>query len=267
MSRESFENPHIAKLLNENFINIKVDREERPDIDSIYMDAVVALTGHGGWPLSVFLSPDGKPFYGGTYFPPVRRYNLPSFEDVVVTVTRLWVEDREKILNSADQVTEYIRNSSLIQRTSSSNLLMDLNELQKVVQTLAKNYDWKYGGWGQAPKFPHPMIIEFLLRFGSNGDRLALDLAFHALKSMSKGGMYDLIGGGFSRYSTDNEWLVPHFEKMLYDNVLLSRVYLYAYLLSRDEKYLEICRKTLDFILRELTSGDGGFLFKPGCGH
>ncbi len=256
MAHELFEDPKIAEILNESFICIKVDREERPDLDSIYMSAVVAMTGQGGWPLSVFITPQGEPFYGGTYFPPQSRYNLPSFQDVITSISRLWHEDRAKLVQSAQEVVQSLINSS---KGKEKPGLLSPQILDQAVYRLAQAYNWKSGGWGQAPKFPQPMVIEFLLQRATAGDKLAQDMALHCLDAMSQGGMYDIVGGGFARYSTDDKWLVPHFEKMLYDNALLAKVYLYAYLITRQDKYLRVCQSTLEFIIRELTSTQGGF--------
>ncbi len=256
MAHESFEDPQTASILNEYFVNIKVDREERPDLDEIYMNAVVAMTGQGGWPLSVFLTPSGDPFYGGTYFPPVQRFNLPSFQDVLKKVNQLWQEDRSSLITSGEKITAHL---NLINRPKIKSEESNLDILNLAMQKISQSYDWKFGGWGQAPKFPQPMIIDFLLRRAAKGDGLALEIATHALKAMSKGGMYDVVGGGFARYSTDNYWLVPHFEKMLYDNALLARVYLYAYLLTGDLDFKRICDETLSFIMREMTHPEGGF--------
>jgi uncharacterized protein YyaL (SSP411 family) len=201
MAHESFEDQATADLMNKLFVNIKVDREERPDIDDIYMDAVVALTGQGGWPLSVFLTPEQKPFYGGTYFPPVSRYNMPAFSDVLLSVAKIWNEDRGRLLDASAQIVENIKQNQSLPGQSTK-----LNDeyLDQAAATLSQNYDWKHGGWGAAPKFPQPMAIEFLLRRAIRGDSQSLEIARHALHSMAKGGMYDLIGGGFARYSTDN---------------------------------------------------------------
>ena len=256
MAHESFEDADIAAFLNQNFVNIKVDREERPDIDSIYMRAVVAMTGQGGWPLSVFLTPDGRPFYGGTYFPPVRRYQMPSFREVLEAVHRAWSQDRDKVVQSSQQITDHIKQPETISNSVSS---IDSSILEKASMALAQAYDWRFGGWGGAPKFPQSMAIEFLLRRATQGDRLGLDMARHALDKMARGGMYDVVGGGFARYSTDNEWRVPHFEKMLYDNAQLSLVYLHAYLLTREQTYRRICEETLDFLAREMLHPEGGF--------
>jgi len=257
MAHESFEDAHVAEFLNQHFVNIKVDREERPDLDSIYMNAVVAMTGQGGWPMSVFLTPSGVPFYGGTYFPPSRRYNRPSFLEVLTAIARLWRDDRDQLLQSGTEIMRHLSEAQQAGQTASGDITPEI--LEATSYRLAQSYDWTYGGWGQAPKFPQPMTIEFLLRRAHNGDKLALDVATHALDAMAKGGMYDVVGGGFARYSTDNQWLAPHFEKMLYDNALLSRVYLHAYLLTRDINYLAVCRDTLAFIQRELSSDQGGF--------
>jgi hypothetical protein len=242
--------------MNRHLINIKVDREERPDIDSIYMNAVVSMTGQGGWPLSVFLTPDGEPFFGGTYFPPVRRYQMPSFREVILSVSQVWAKDRDQILRSSQQISEQLRQPALMGDPSEE---LKPDTIEKASFTLAQSYDWKDGGWGKAPKFPQPMAIEFLLRRASLGDRLGLEIATHALKQMAKGGMYDVVGGGFARYSTDNQWRVPHFEKMLYDNALLSQAYLHAYLLTGDLAFRRTCEETLDFIVRELSHPMGGF--------
>jgi len=256
MAHESFEDADIAALMNEYFVNVKVDREERPDLDNIYMSAVVAMTGHGGWPMSVFLTPDGRPFFGGTYFPPVARHNLPAFREILGSVARVWREEREKIIQAGETYTQHVKSQVQYGEKSAT---AQVETLDQAALALAQSYDWKYGGWGQAPKFPQPMAIEFLLRRATRGDKLALEIATHALHSMSKGGMYDVVGGGFARYSTDNLWLIPHFEKMLYDNALLAITYLHAYLLTKDEHFRRICEETLDFVIREMTDPRGGF--------
>jgi uncharacterized protein YyaL (SSP411 family) len=256
MAHESFEDPETAAFLNTHYINIKVDREERPDLDSIYMQAVVALTGQGGWPMSVFLSPDGKPFYGGTYFPPEPRHNLPSFLQVLATVAKLWKEDPDKLLDSADQITAHLEPK--IEEPGKESPI-EVNDLNNIVRTLYKGYDWDHGGWGGAPKFPMGMPLEFLLAMQSRGNQEAEKITTHALDSMARGGMYDLLGGGFSRYSVDSRWLVPHFEKMLYDNAILSSVYLQAFLITGREFFRRISTETLDFILKEMRDPQGGF--------
>jgi len=256
MAHESFEDPDTAGIMNEHFVNIKVDREERPDIDNIYMTAVVAMAGQGGWPMSVFLTPGQKPFYGGTYFPPVSRYNMPAFKDVLLSVAKTWQDDNEKILDSSNKISEYIRQNQSLPDSSTE---LNLDYLEQAFSALSRSYDWQFGGWGSAPKFPQSMAIEFLLRRAARGDEKSLQIAEHALDAMAQGGLYDLVGGGFARYSTDNEWLVPHFEKMLYDNALLARAYLHAYLITGKEHYRQVCKQTLDFVMREMTHPDGGF--------
>ena len=256
MEHESFEDPVTAGIMNEHFINIKVDREERPDIDNIYMQAVVAMTRQGGWPMSVFLTPEGKPFYGGTYFPPVRRYNMPAFKEILLTIARLWREDVEQLLESSENISQHLQ-----QQYSASNekSTLDPQILEEVTLTLANSYDWEDGGWGQAPKFPQPMIIEYLIQRGTRGDQMAIDMSTHVLHAMAKGGMYDVVGGGFARYSVDKSWHTPHFEKMLYDNAQLALCYLHAYLLTGEISFQRVCEQTLNFVLREMTHTQGGF--------
>ncbi len=256
MAHESFEDPAIADLMNANFINIKVDREERPDIDSIYMSFIVSTTGSGGWPMSVFLTPEGKPFYGGTYFPPVRQHNLPAFHEVLERVASVWQSERAAILSSSETITDSLRSQPAV---IASNATLEAAQLDQVVQTISHRYDWQNGGWGGAPRFPQPMLIEFLLAQAARGSQASLEMAVHVLRSMAQGGMYDLLGGGFARYSVDDTWLVPHFEKMLYDNAQLARAYLHAYQLTGNVSFSEICQSTLDFILRELAHPAGGF--------
>jgi uncharacterized protein len=243
-------------LMNEYFVNIKVDREERPDLDGIYMQAVVALTGSGGWPMSVFLTPEGIPFLGGTYFPPVRRYNMPSFRELLLAVAQTWKNDRPRMLDNGQQLLEHIRTQSANPNAPAS---ITPDTLEQAATALAKSYDWAYGGWGKAPKFPQPMAIEFLLRKATRGDVYARDIATHALKAMAKGGMYDVVGGGFARYSTDDRWCTPHFEKMLYDNAQLALNYLHAWLVTGETQFRQVCEETLDFVTREMTHPKGGF--------
>lgn len=265
MEHESFEDPVVATLMNEHFINIKVDREERPDLDSIYMSATVAMTGSGGWPMSVFLTPDLRPFYCGTYFPPSPRYNMPSFRDLLTSIARAWREEPAEVERVSQKVAEHLRQSSQWGGTSAFPLTHSL--LDNAADQLVQSYDWGFGGWGQAPKFPQPMTIEYLLRRGTQleasgetRDRPAyIKTAAHVLHAMARGGMYDVVGGGFSRYSVDNLWRVPHFEKMLYDNAQLALAYLYGYQVTGEEKFRQVCQETLDFVLRELTHPDGGF--------
>jgi uncharacterized protein len=213
MAHESFEDPAVAALMNENFICIKVDREERPDLDGIYMQAVMALTGSGGWPMSVFLTPDLRPFYGGTYFPPVPRHNLPSFRDVLTSLADAWKNQQDEIERVGGQLIQHLQ----AQTSSPTGTDFTAEHLALAEKNLIESYDWGYGGWGAAPKFPQPMTIEFLLAHTalapSPNSGKGEQAVVHALKAMSRGGMYDVVGGGFSRYSTDTFWHVPHFEK------------------------------------------------------
>jgi uncharacterized protein len=256
MAHESFEDEATAAYLNDHFINVKVDREERPDLDSIYMTAVVAMTGHGGWPMTVALTPDGRPFFGGTYFPPVPRYNMPSFRQVLEALVRAWRTQRDDIEANASQLTEHL--SRTLSLGGSGPLDDDL--FDEALGGLLRAFDADLGGFGRAPKFPPSMTLEFLLRVSQRrGDTMALHMAEFTLEKMAYGGMYDQIGGGFARYSTDDRWLVPHFEKMLYDNALLARVYLHAYQVTGRPLYRRIVTETLDFVLRELRHEAGGF--------
>jgi uncharacterized protein len=260
MAHESFEDPEVAAFMNEHFVNIKVDREERPDIDSIYMQATVAMTGSGGWPMSVFLTPDLKPFYTGTYFPPVPRHNMPSFRDVLAGIARSWKEERDEITRVGGQVSDHLQQAIGNTKKSESTITKDM--LDSAAKAMIDSYDWNHGGWGAAPKFPQPMSIEFLLRrtvATPKEEQQELKAVVHALTAMARGGMYDVVGGGFSRYSVDNFWRVPHFEKMLYDNAQLVRVYLHAWQLTDDPFFKRIVIETLEFIDRELTHPDGGF--------
>jgi len=257
MAHESFEDEETAAFMNEHFVNIKVDREERPDIDAIYMQATVAMTGSGGWPMSVFLTPDLKPFYAGTYFPPVQRYNMPAFKDVLAGIARAYKEEPDEILRVSGQVSSHLQQA--IASVQNSDTTLQQNHLNAVTKALGEAYDWGYGGWGTAPKFPQPMTIEFLLRRYAAGDVDALKPASHVLKAMSRGGMYDVVGGGFSRYSVDNFWRVPHFEKMLYDNAQLVRAYLHAWQITKEPHFKRIVIETLDFVTREMTHPTGGF--------
>jgi len=213
MEHESFEDAETAALMNENFVCIKVDREERPDLDSIYMQATTAMTGSGGWPMSVFLTPDLRPFYAGTYFPPVRRYNMPAFKDVLLSLAKAWSEDKQEVDRVGNHVSQYIQPQ--IQNNDPKNSF-NQQTLEATTNSLLESYDWTHGGWGSAPKFPQPMTIEYLLRRASTNspqrDQI-LKTCRHVLDAMSRGGMYDVVGGGFARYSVDNFWLVPHFEK------------------------------------------------------
>lgn len=259
MAHESFEDENTAALMNEHFICIKVDREERPDLDGIYMQAVMALTGSGGWPMSVFLTPDLHPFYGGTYFPPVPRHNLPAFQDVLVSIAEAWNRRRDEIERVGGQLIQHIQSQSV----SSTGANFTSEHLALAEKNLLDSYDWGYGGWGAAPKFPQAMTIEFLLARNftpaSSPENRGASAALHALRAMARGGMYDVVGGGFSRYSTDNFWRVPHFEKMLYDNAQLVRAYLHTWQITGDPSFRRIAEETLDFVAREMTHPDGGF--------
>jgi uncharacterized protein len=250
MEHESFEDQATAAQMNEQFVNVKVDREERPDLDAIYMDAVVALTGHGGWPMTVFLTPEGEPFFGGTYFPPAPRHGLPSFRQVLDAVASAYRERRADVTRSAAQLVEAIRSSS--DATASTEPLTG-SSLSEAAHNLRRSFDPERGGFGGAPKFPPASVLEFLLRRGE------LEMVTTTLDAMAAGGMYDLVGGGFHRYSVDADWLVPHFEKMLYDNALLVPAYLHAWVVTRDERYRRVVEETCDYLLRDLALADGGF--------
>jgi uncharacterized protein YyaL (SSP411 family) len=256
MAHESFEDPDTAAFMNEHFINIKVDREERPDIDGIYMQAVIAMTGSGGWPMSVFLSPDLKPFYSGTYFPPVRRYNMPSFREILSGLANAWKNDRDEIEKVGLQIAGHLQHQNRDQKSG----LLEREHLDAIAKAMSDSYDWGYGGWGDAPKFPQAMAIEFILHHSvSNKHQQYFKLIRHCLDAMARGGMYDVVGGGFARYSTDKFWRVPHFEKMLYDNALLVRAYLHAWQVMKEPAFKRVTQETLGFVMRELTDAEGGF--------
>ncbi len=257
MAHESFEDPETAALMNELFINIKVDREERPDIDAIYMEAVQAMTGHGGWPMTVFLTPEGKPFYGGTYFPPEPRYNMPSFRQLLLAIADAWENRRRELLAAGDRVAEALNRSAAL-RPADTPLTTEL--LDRAAARLLRGFDRVEGGFGGAPKFPQPMNLDFLLQhYLRTRDQSALHAVTFTLTRMANGGIYDQLGGGFHRYSTDDEWLVPHFEKMLYDNAQLARTYLHAWQLTGEPLFRRVVEETLDYVLREMTSPEGGF--------
>ena len=249
MAHESFESPTTAALMNERFVNVKVDREERPDVDAVYMDAVVALTGQGGWPMTVFLTPDAEPFFGGTYYPPEPRHSLPSFRQVLLAVSEAWRERRDDVATQSRALVEALARSGLAE-PSREPLRPAL--LDEAVEGLRRSYDAQWGGFGYAPKFPPASAVEFLLRRG------VLDLATGTLDGMALGGMYDLLGGGFHRYSVDQRWLVPHFEKMLYDNALLAAAYLHGWVVTGAPRYREVAEETLGYMLRELALDGGG---------
>ena len=256
MAHESFENQEIAKIMNENFISIKVDREERPDIDDIYQKVCQIATGQGGWPLSIFLTPEQKPFYVGTYFPVFDSYGRPGFESILRMLSQSWKENPNDIKKTAENFLSTLQKSELI----SSSSKLEKSILDEAAINLLQIGDPIYGGFGNAPKFPNSTNLSFLLRYSkiSNVSKFK-EFVFKTLSKMAKGGIFDQIGGGFHRYSTDAKWLVPHFEKMLYDNALIPIVYAEAYQITRDSFYLDVVKKTLDYVLREMTSDEGGF--------
>ena len=256
MEHESFEDPEIARIMNENFVNIKVDMEERPDVDHIYMSFVQMTTGRGGWPMNVFITPDKRPFFGGTYFPPAPRYGMPSWQQILLSIAEAYKEKRDEIEHSANEIVGELRRLSMVNEgTALSNAILD-----DAVASFERSFDAKNGGFGGAPKFPQAMSLEFLLRHHhSTHDQKALDMTRLTLDKMAFGGMYDQLGGGFHRYSVDNVWLVPHFEKMLYDNAQLARIYLHAFQVTGDPEYRRIATETLDYVLREMTNPSGGF--------
>jgi hypothetical protein len=257
MEHESFENEEIARLMNENFVSIKVDREERPDLDQIYMNAVQMMTHHGGWPMTVFLNPQGVPFYGGTYFPPEDRYNMPGFPRVLISMAEAYKERPEDIEQTGASIVAELNRLSLASE-SNEPLMEDL--LDQAFRGIVKSYDPVNGGFGGAPKFPPAMTLDFLLRvYHRTGRQQALDIVSHTCRKMAEGGIYDQLGGGFHRYSTDAKWLVPHFEKMLYDNALLSRVYLHLYQLTVDDATRRVATGILDYMVREMMDANGGF--------
>jgi uncharacterized protein len=257
MAHESFEDEDVALLMNDNFVNIKVDREERPDLDAVYMDAVQSITGSGGWPLTVFLTPEGKPFYGGTYFPPEDRHGMPSFARVLTAVADFYRENRGEVERAVGQIVAALERKDDVRKARGT---LSLATLDRAVSALERYFDAANGGFGSAPKFPQPLTLEFLLRYhGRTGSEQALSMVTTTLEQMAKGGIYDQIGGGFHRYATDARWLVPHFEKMLYDNALLSQVYLHAYIVTGRPLFRRIAEETIDYVLREMLSPEGGF--------
>ncbi|HKW99617.1 MAG TPA: thioredoxin domain-containing protein [Bryobacteraceae bacterium] len=256
MERESFENEQIAATLNKYFVAIKVDREERPDIDRIYMTYVQATTGGGGWPMSVWLTPDLKPFVGGTYFPPENRYGRPGFPTVLERIAEAWRTDREKIVSSSSEVLKQLEAAAEVSPSGA----LDQSGLESGFFQFRRSFDSKLGGFGSAPKFPRPVAHNFLLRYWSRTHRQeACDMVLATLRAMAKGGMHDQLGGGFHRYSVDDHWLVPHFEKMLYDQAQLAVSYLEAYQITHDALYANIARRIFDYVLRDMTDKDGGF--------
>jgi uncharacterized protein YyaL (SSP411 family) len=261
MERESFENEAIAALMNQLFVCIKVDREERPDVDRVYMTFVQATTGGGGWPMSVWLTPDRKPFYGGTYFPPEQRYGHPGFAMVLERIAEVWREDHDKIVESSHSVIAQLeKQAALAPAGPGSALRLDREALDSGFFQFRRSFDSRYGGFGEAPKFPRPVVLNFLLRYyARTGNREALDMVLATLREMAKGGMYDQLGGGFHRYSVDARWFVSHFEKMLYDQAQLAVSYLEAFQITGENSYAETARGILNYVLRDMLDADGGF--------
>jgi uncharacterized protein YyaL (SSP411 family) len=257
MAHESFENLETARLMNEAFVNIKVDREERPDVDAVYMEAVQAMTGQGGWPLNAFLAPDGRPFYGGTYFPPRPGHGLPSWPQVIESVSRAYRERRTEVLGNAGELTKYIRESQMIRGSGDP---LTTQALRGAFDAISGEFDWTSGGFGGAPKFPQPLALEIILRLWRRwGDERALRFVQLTLDRMSAGGIFDQLGGGFHRYTVDARWVVPHFEKMLYDNALLANVYALAWQATHEVRFRKVAEQTLDYLLRDMRAPGGGF--------
>ena len=257
LAHESFEDKDVADYLNQNFVSVKVDREERPDVDEIYMKAVMSMTGSGGWPLSLFLTPNLEPIFGGTYFPPTPRYGMPSFINVARGVAGSWKKERKNVIESARQVKESLAQMYVVK---SSSVAPNETLLEECYSSLVGAFDEANGGFGDSPKFPMPSNLFFLMRYyDSKRSKLALNMVTRTLDAMLHGGICDHVGGGFHRYSTDRYWLVPHFEKMLYDNALLAIAYIEAYIITRDESYAKVARETLSWATREMRSEEGGF--------
>ena len=257
MAHESFEDPETAALMNELFVNIKVDREERPDIDAIYMEAVQAMAGNGGWPMTVFLTPEGKPFYGGTYYPPTPRYGMPGFSQLLEAIAEAWRERRQELEAAGERMADALNRSAQVRPPEDAILAPTI--LEQAIRGMLRSHDRVEGGFGGAPKFPQPMNLDFLLQmYRRTGDPGLLDAVTLTLDKMMRGGIYDHLGGGFHRYSTDDHWLVPHFEKMLYDNAQLARVYLHAWQITGTPDYRRVVEETLDYVLREMISPEGG---------
>ena len=257
MAHESFESESIAAILNPDFVCIKVDREERPDVDAVYMAAVQLLTGRGGWPMSVFLTPDLEPFFAGTYWPPAPRHGMPSFPQVLAAVLEAWRERRDKVVEQAAEITRSLARRMV---SAAGGPAPSADLLEHAAETLARSFDAAHGGFGNAPKFPHPMDLRLLLRTARRSGRTRdVEMAAFTLERMAAGGLHDQLGGGFARYSVDDRWLVPHFEKMLYDNALLAVAYLEAFLVTGREDFAAVVRSTLDYVLRDMTDPAGGF--------
>jgi uncharacterized protein len=262
MERESFDDPETARVMNEGFVNVKVDREERPDVDQVYMRAVQAMTGQGGWPLTVFLTPRGLPFFGGTYFPPEPRHGMPSFRQVLDAGLRAWRERRDDVVGAAERLLEILEKANLGEGDANPPAEASLDGALplRAARSLLHRFDPAHGGFGGAPKFPQPVVLEFLLELhAATADAPSLEAGLHTLRRMARGGIRDHLGGGFHRYSVDARWLVPHFEKMLYDNALLASAYLKGFQLSGDGELEEVCRETLEYLLGDLRSPEGGF--------
>ncbi|HET7651977.1 MAG TPA: thioredoxin domain-containing protein [Acidimicrobiales bacterium] len=259
MAHESFEDPAVAAVMNELFVNVKVDREERPDVDAVYMEAVQAMTGHGGWPMTVFLAPDGRPFFGGTYFPPTARHGLPGFVDLLRAVDDAWRTRREELLGQADQLTAELGRAALLTAGDDASL-PGVDALQGAYTQLSASFDREWGGFGRAPKFPQTDNVELLLRsYAHNSSDTTLEMVTTTLDAMASGGMYDHVGGGFHRYSVDAFWMVPHFEKMLYDQAQLVRAYLHGWQVTGRNAWLQVVSETIGYVLRDLRDDAGGF--------
>src|SRR5215472_8734400 len=261
MAHELFESEDVAAIMNREFVNIKVDREERPDVDRVYMTFVQATTGGGGWPMSVWLTPDLQPFVGGTYFPPEDRYGQPAFKSVLQRIATAWKQDHDKIVEQGNKIVDALRES---QSVAAGDGKVDASVLDAAFKQIARSYDPKDGGFGNAPKFPRPVTLNFLIRLyarNTTGDsgKHALDMALFTLGKMAAGGMHDHIGGGFHRYSVDRYWHVPHFEKMLYDQAQLAVAYLDAFQITKDRRHETVARDILDYVARDMTSKGGGF--------
>ncbi|MGC8829135.1 MAG: thioredoxin domain-containing protein [Verrucomicrobiia bacterium] len=260
MEKESFENNEIAKYLNEHFVSIKVDREERPDIDRIYMTFVQATAGQGGWPLSIFLTPEAKPFFGGTYFPPFRKYNRPGFLDILREIARVWVERGVDIVNSAEELNRKFKNWFESPRQNKINILTYEKVLEKAVEMAKSIFDPQYGGFGSEPKFPQPPLLRFLLQQGAlRNDHQLYEMVLFSCKAMANGGIHDHLGGGFHRYAVDKHWILPHFEKMLYDNALLLYLYAEAYQISKDIFFYKVAKNIVGYLVRDMRSPEGAF--------
>ena len=264
MEEESFSVPEIAEIMNASFVNIKVDREQRPDIDSIYMKAVQAMTGQGGWPLTAFLTPDGQPFYGGTYFPPQPRHGLPSFPQILEAIRSAYSDNKKAVLQNAQEMQKLLEQD--LEKTTSkegpekSSDLLDQHLIDHSLNFLATRFDATNGGFGPAPKFPQPVLLEFAIQnYTHNEKKQTLQMVTQTLTKMARGGIQDQLGHGFHRYSVDSQWLVPHFEKMLYDNALLSRLYLHAFQITSNHEFKRTAERTLNHIIDDLASPEGGF--------